>query len=178
MRWCRLLTVLCIVSQPGGNNWWEDRAGMHQGSPDIRHAGGGGSGFNQQELNVHTAKNEPSECCMCLVWRSPMYPCIRSRSWVCWLQTQRGQRGEQGPGGRAPVLGLHPHHQVHCQQGHTGARGLPCSEWDIPYGQLSAKLHYVIMSLCHCVIMSSTLGPTDYRSAFTLQTDNICNIMK
>ena len=140
MRWCRLLTVLCIVSQPGGNNWWEDRAGIHKGSPDM-----------QQWLGEDLiSKNRMSTRTLRVLRVSslalPMYPCIRSSSWVCWLQTQRGQRGEQGPGGRAPVLGLHPHHQVHCQLGHTGARGLPCSIWDIPYGQLSANCHYVIMS--------------------------------
>ena len=164
MRWCRLLTVLCIVSQPGGNNWWEDRAGIHKGSPDMQQWLGEDL-ISKSRMSTWTLR----VLCVCLVWRSCLYPCIRSSSWVCWLQTQRGQRGEQGPGSRAPVLGLHPHHQVHCQQGHTtGARGLPCSECSE-----CSECHYVLMSLCHHVMKIRT-----YRSAFTLQTDNICNIMK
>ena len=134
-RWCRLLTVLCIVSQPGGNNWWEDRAGMHQGSPDMQ-------GWVGEDL---ISKNRMSTRTL-RVWRVsglalPLYPCIRSSSWVCWLQTQRGGTRERGPGSRAPVLAPHPHHQVHWPAG---------THWGL-------WMRYTIRSIasCHHVIMSS-----------------------
>ena len=88
MRWCRLLTVLCIVSQPGGNNWWEDRAGIHKGSPDMQEWVGEDL-ISKSRMSTRTLR----VLCVCLVWHSPCIP-VYGAAPECAGYRHREDRGE------------------------------------------------------------------------------------